>query len=90
MRKSTAAMSMERVRPERSAIRPARSAPRAEPTSAEDTVRPMAQLPAAKASSSALTVPLMTAVSKPKEAAPGPTAWDGLWRCVVALAATEG
>jgi len=60
---STAAICITRIRPKRSASPPANQAPAAAPSSARDTVRPVAAVPTVKRSWIALTAPLITDVS---------------------------
>ncbi len=61
--KSSAVSFMAWTRPDRSATRPAISAPTAEPSSAAATANPRRPGSARKCRSRAPTVPLMTAVS---------------------------
>ena len=67
---SVAAISMTRIRPMRSARRPATNAPMTHPSSAEETTKPITPELRSNCSRTAVTVPLMTAVSKPKRKPP--------------------
>ena len=60
---STAATSMMRTRPKRSASGPANQAPTAQPSSAEETTKPSRPADIPNSAWMASTVPLMTAVS---------------------------
>ncbi len=68
--KSSAVMRIAWTRPARSATRPPRSAPTAEPRSAEAIANPSRLGSAWKCRSSAPTVPLTTAVSYPNRKPP--------------------
>ena len=70
MKNRTAATSMTRTRPMRSARRPAMNAPTTQPRRAEETTKPMTPELRSNCSRTAVTVPLMTAVSKPKRKPP--------------------
>ena len=70
IRNSTAAQNMMRVRPQRSARRPAKKAPKAQPMSADATAKPLAPAERPNWSLIASTAPLITDESKPKRKPP--------------------
>jgi len=67
---STAVTIRQARRPKRSARRPAKKAPAAQPSSIELTLNPVPALSDWRASWSPSTVPLMTPMSKPKRKPP--------------------
>jgi hypothetical protein len=74
----TAPMSMTRVRPHRSAQRPAYQAPAAQPSSAIATTKPVTKDESSNSPSTASTAPLMTELSKPNRNPPTAAATDSM------------
>lgn len=68
--KHSAATRMMPRRPKRSARRPAKNAPTAQPSSIEATLKPVPTLSESKAACSPSTVPLITPESKPNRKPP--------------------
>src|SRR3569623_3184010 len=67
---SAAAISITRTRPQRSASGPANQAPKAEPSKAQETAKPVSPLLTATSLRIAATAPLMPDESKPNKNPP--------------------
>src|SRR5699024_5023821 len=70
MKNRIAAITITGIRPNRFERAPANQAPMAQPSSAEETAKPVSPAPRENSSESALTAPLITEVSKPNRNPP--------------------